>query len=322
MKKQALLALTLAINAFANERPAIPQPQIDTGLTGGKAVTEFFQGRVANDKCFAELQDLRKKHREERNTLLSQIKSGAPADSLDKQEKTVNRLRDSVLGKLEECGECATRPIEHRTVYAPSGTQRWYIADGSCYLPALGLTQSQLRAVYDKATARMLDNGRYTKQNNGIPAILLFDRVDEKTGKVLSPGPVEKSPFLISLSVKGPSFAGIISAFNYFIKNEFEKKSQNGIEETIIRFNQEKIPEGYEAPSKIYDVTAGGKKTAAFVRNIPEVQGLWYFNSEGYFRYYTAADFGISLSLADSFARKTLLEALFSITDESIEEAK
>ncbi|NBX76193.1 MAG: hypothetical protein EBQ92_06530 [Proteobacteria bacterium] len=322
MKKQMLLGLTVALKLMANERPVIPEAQLDLGLTQGKPVAEYFQSRLANQQCATELQDLRLKHREEKNKLLSLIKSGAAASALDAQEKNVSRLRDSLIGKMEECGECATRPIDHRTVYAPSGTQRWYIADGSCYLPALGLSQSQIRGAFDKATARMLDNGRYTKQNHGIPSILLFDRVDEKTGKVLPPGPVESSPFLISLSVKGPSFVGIVSAFNYFIKNEYEKKSQNGVEETIIRFNQEKMPNGYEAPSKIYDTTAGGKKTAAFVRNISEVQGLWYFNSEGYFRYYTAADFGISLSLADDFARKTLLEALFSITDDSIEEAK
>lgn len=322
MKKLMLTAATLALQVLANERPVIPEAQHDLGLTQGKSIPEFFQGRVSSGACFTGLQDLRRKHREEKNKLLNQIKSGEASDVLDKQEKVVNQLRDSLLAKLEECGECATREVEHRTVYAPTGTQRWYIADGSCYLPALGLSPSQIRAAYDKATARMLDNGRYTKQNQGIPSILLFDRVDEKTGKVMNPGPVEQSPFLISLSVKGPSFAGIVSAFNYFIKNEFEKKSQNGVEETMIRFNQEKMPEGYEAPSKIYDTTAGGKKTSAFVRNISEVQGLWYFNSEGYFRYYTAADFGISLSLADSFARKALLEALFSVTDDSIEEAK
>lgn len=322
MKKQMLVGLTLAASLLANERPAIPEPQADLGLTQGKSIAEFFQGRLSDPKCATELQDLRTKHREEKNKLISQIKAGGKADALDAQEKAVSRLRDALIAKLEECGECATRPIEHRTVYAPSGTQRWYIADGSCYLPGLGLSQSQLRAVYDKATARMLDNSRYPKTQQGIPSILLFDRVDEKSGKVLPAGPVDASPFLISLSVRGPSFVGLVSAFNYFIKNEYEKKSQNGVEETIIRFTQEKMPKGYEAPSKIYDTTAGGKKTSTFVRNISDVQGLWYFNSEGYFRYYTAADFGISLSLADDFARKTLLEALFSITDDSIEEAK
>jgi hypothetical protein len=322
MKKQMLLVLTVALQLFAADRPVIPEAQMDLGLTQGKTVAEFFQARLGNQKCASELQDLRAKHREEKNKLLGLMKSGAAASALDAQEKNMSRVRDLLMGKMEECGECATRPIDHRTVYAPSGTQRWYIADGSCYLPALGLSPSQIRAAFDKATARMLDNGRYTKQNQGIPSILLFDRVDEKTGKVMPPGPVESSPFLISLSVKGPSFVGIVSAFNYFIKNEFEKKSQNGVEETVLRFNQEKMPSGYEAPSKIYDTTAGGKKTAAFVRNISEVQGLWYFNSEGYFRYYTAADFGISLNLADDFARKTLLEALFSVTDDSIEEAK
>lgn len=322
MKKQMLIGLTLATSLLANNRPVIPEPQVDTNLTQGKSVPEFFQSRLSDQKCVSELQDLRTKHREEKNKLISLIKSNGKPESLDAQEKVMSRLRDALVVKLEACGECATRPIEHRTVYAPTGTQRWYIADGSCYLPGLGLSPSQLRAVYDKATARMLDNGRYPKTQQGIPSILLFDRVDEKTGKVMPPGPVESSPFLISLSVKGPSFAGIVSAFNYFIKNEYEKKSQNGLEETIIRFNQEKMPEGYEAPSKIYDITAGGKKTSAFVRNISEVQGLWYFNSEGYFRYYTAADFGISLSLADDFARKALLEALFAVTDDSREEAK
>jgi hypothetical protein len=250
------------------------------------------------------------------------VDAKAPSDELDSQEKKVNQLRDSVLAKLEECGECATKEIEHRTVYTPKGTQRWYIADGSCYLPALNLSSAQIRAIFDKATAKMLNNGRYTKQDLGIPSILAFDKVDETTGKVLPPGLAESSPFHIYLSVKGPSMLGIVSAFNYFIKNEFEKKKDGELEETIIRFNQAKMPEGFVAPEKIYDTTFGGKKTAAFARNLSDVQGLWYFNSEGYFRYYTAADFGISLSLADSFARKTLLEALFSVTDDSIEESK
>lgn len=322
MNQFFMIALLVTGSSFADERPIIPEPQIDIKLTQGKSPAEFFQGRAQDEKCSSELRDLRAQYRTERNKLNALIKESAKPAALDSQEKTMNRLRDSVITKLEACGECATQEIEHRTVYAPSGTQRWYIADGSCFLGNFGLSQSQLRTVYDKATSRMLDNGRYTKQQGGIPSILLFDRVDPQTGKVLPAGPVENSPFLISLSVKGPSFAGIISAFNYFIKNEFEKRSSGGVEETIIRFQQEKAPTGYEAPSKIYDVTAGGNKTGAFVRNISEVQGLWYFNSEGYFRYYTAADFGISLSLADSFARKTLLEALFTVIDESLEEAK
>jgi len=322
MKKLILVSLFITGLAFSNERPQIPAPQVDTKLTQGKTPSDFFQERSQNTSCSNELKELRIQYRTERNKLIALGKEGANSNTLDSQEKVMSRVRDSLMTKLELCGECATQEVEHRTVYAPTGTQRWYIADGSCFLGTLGLSSSQLRAVYDKATARMLDNSKYTKVQGGIPSILLFDRVDPQTGKVLPAGPVESSPFLISLSVKGPSFAGIVSAFNYFIKNEFEKRSQNGVEETVLRFEQEKAPAGYELPSKIYDVTAGGNKTGVFVRNISEVQGLWYFNSEGYFRYYTAADFGISLSLADSFARKTLLEALFSITDESIEEAK
>lgn len=322
MKKLAGVFLAVAMPLFANERPVIPEAQVDLKLTGGKPAAEFFQARLSNPKCAEDLNQLRTAHRAEKNQLAQMIQSGAAAGELDAQEKKVVQIRENLLGKLETCGECATREVEHRTVYAPSGTQRWYIADGSCHLGALNLSPSQLRAIYDKATARMLNNKRYTKQDLGIPSILLFDRVDEKTGQVLPAGPVENSPFLISLSVKGPSFAGLVAAFNYFIKNELEKRNQNGVEETLLRFNQEKMPEGYQPPAKIYDTTAGGKKTSAFVRNISDVQGLWYFNSEGYFRYYTAADFGISLSLADSFARKTLLEALFSVTDDSIEEAR
>jgi len=322
MKKPLSLFLMAAVTALASERPVIPEPKVDTVLTNGKTVQEFFQERQSNQKCWDNLQALRAEHRKERNSLIQGIKEKAPSSQLDEQEKKVNNLRDSLLAKLEECGECATRPIEHRTVYAPKGTQRWYIADGSCYLPTLKLNPSQLRAVFDKATAKMLNNGRYTKTDLGIPSILVFDKIDMETGKVLPPGLAESSPFHIYLSVKGPSMLGIVSAFNYFIKNEFEKKSEQGLEETILKFTQAKAPQGFSAPEKIYDTTAGGKKTSAFVRNISDVQGLWYFNSEGYFRYYTAADFGISLSLADSFARKTLLEALFSVTDDSIEEAQ
>lgn len=322
MNRFIVLSLFVSFGALANNPPVIPEAKVDTVLTGGKPVAEFFQSRISNEACFSELQKLRGQHREERNKLVALVKAKGTPEQLDSQEKVVNRLRDSVLTKLEECGECATREIEHRTVYSPKGTQRWYIADGSCYLPTLKLSASQLRAAFDKATARMLNNGRYTKQDLGIPSILVFDKVDETNGKVLPPGLAETSPFHIYLSVKGPSMLGMVSAFNYFIKNEFEKKKEGEVEETVLRFSQAKIPEGFVAPEKIYDTTFGGKKTSAFVRNISDVQGLWYFNSEGYFRYYTAADFGISLSLADSFARKTLLEALFSVTDDSIEEAK
>lgn len=322
MTKHILLSLVVSLSVLAAESPQIPSPEVDLNLTGGKPANEFFQARLSNQACASQLTELRKKYREEKNKFLALDKVKTPAAQLDSQERTVSNARDAVLAKLEECGECATRPVEHRTVYAPSGTQRWYIADGSCYLPALGLSQSQLRAVYDKASSRMLNNGRYTKMDNGIPSILKFDRIDKSTGKVLPAGPIEDSNFSIFLSVKGPSFAGLVSAFSYFIENNVEKKSENGLEETIIRFNQAKLPEGFAYPDKIYDVTASGQKTAAFVRNIPQVQGLWYLNSEGYFRYYTAADFGISLSLADSFARKALLEALFAVTDDSIEETK
>ncbi|NBX91677.1 MAG: hypothetical protein EB078_07545 [Proteobacteria bacterium] len=322
MKKITMTSLLFSLAIVAAERPEIPKAEVDISLTTGKSASEFFQGRLGNQECALKLSDLRKKHRDEKNKLVTMQKGQAKAVDLDSQERVVNQARDAVLTKLEECGECATRPIEHRTVYAPAGTQRWYIADGSCYLPALGLSQTQIRAVYDKAAARMLNNARYTKTDNGIPSILKFDRVDPANGKILPAGPVDDPSFYIFLSVRGPSFAGLTASFSYYIKNDIEKRAENGVEETIIRFNQAKLPEGFSYPDKIYDVTAGGKKTATFARNIPEVQGLWYLNTEGYFRYYTAADFGISLSLADSFARKTLLEALFAITDESLEEAK
>lgn len=318
MKAQIISIIFLSALGFANKRPEIPEPNEDLILTQGKSVADFFASRVQSDsKCNRELQELKDKYQIEKRKLKELQGQKAKSSDLDSQEKRMSQTRDSLIQKLEECGECATRPIEHRTVYAPSGTQRWYIADGSCYLPALGLSASQLQSAFDSTTRRMLDNSTYPKQKGGIPSILLFDRVDEATGKVLPAGPVEDPSFLISLSVKGPSFAGIVSAFNYFIKNEVEKRDQGSVQETVIRFNQFKAPQGYQLPAKIYDVTAGGSQTSAFVRNISEVQGLWYFNNQGYFRYYTAADFGISLSLADSFARKILLEALFSVIDES-----
>jgi len=318
MKNQMWSVIFVSVVSFASQRPEIPAPGEDLVLTGGKTVADYFASRTQSDSnCNRDLKASKEKYHEEKEKLLKLINSKAKSSELDSQEKQMNQARDTLIQKLEECGECATRPIEHRTVYAPSGTQRWYIADGSCYLPALNLSPSQLQEVFERATQRMLDNSTYPKQKGGIPSILLFDRVDEATGKVIPGGPVEDPSFLISLSVKGPSFAGIVSAFNYFIKNDVEKRSQDGLQETVIRFNQFKAPKGYQPPSKIYDVTAGGNQTAAFVRNISEVQGLWYFNNQGYFRYYTAADFGISLSLADSFARKILLEALFSTIDES-----
>lgn len=318
MKVQVFGLIFISVLSFASKRPEIPEAGEDLILTQGKSVAEFFSARPQVDSlCSQELKVSKEKYRQEKRKLKSLQQEKAKASDLDSQERKMTQARETLLQKLEECGECATRPIEHRTVYAPSGTQRWYIADGSCYLPTLDLSQSQLQEAFEKATARMLDNSTYPKKNGGIPSILLFDRVDEETGKVMPGGPIEDSSFLIALSVKGPSFAGIVSAFNYFIKNEVEKRNQDGLQETVIRFNQFKAPQGYQAPSKIYDVTAGGSQTSAFVRNISEVQGLWYFNNQGYFRYYTAADFGISLSLADSFARKILMEALFSVIDES-----
>ena len=62
---------------------------------------------------------------------------------------------------------------------------------------------------------------------------------------------------------------------------------------------------------------ASGTESATLQREVLLLQGMWYVNNLGYFRYYTAADFTLTIPFGIDFARNTLLDTVLTLSEDS-----
>lgn len=322
MLKLPLLALVLVFHAVsAVERPQIPPAGEDATLFKGKTAREFFKARAADTACQKDLAFARQSFVEQRDAL-ARLLPGKDADRIDAQEAAMRRSRNGYLALLAKCGECATREIEKRVITLPARTEVWYISDGSCQLNTEDKTV--LAGAYKKMAGSLTHLKQYPKEDpraeadaplklsQGFFNLLEFVGVDGQTG-ALAPklDMVEKSPFHSFISVRGPDLGVVKLAAGYYAKNEIKNHDEKFFHLT---FEGERPPLGFKKPS-VYVITASQRKTLAGALNIFSVMGSWYVNADGYLRYFTAADFGLSVKFMDQLAHEILLDTVAQLSE-------
>lgn len=311
-----VLAILFSGFALADERPVRPKPTIDVELVS-ETPGEFFAKRRENTECTAGLAKVEAEYKAARLALKKVIAEKAPAATIDKTEATMGVARSRLIDWASKCGDCVSRPIAHARPLIDGAEEMWYVADGSCHLS--NVDPEIRKKIYERAHERLMDSSLYPRHVGGFPSILNFDGIDPATGGFLPAGKIVGEDFLSFIAVKGP-FMGIGSlSFSYVAKNKIKQVAAGASRKLSIEFDITSPPPGFVPPAKINEITASGRKKFTINTTLPRGWGMWYVTEEGYFRYATAADFGQDIAIADKFAQDTLLEALFSLVENSMD---
>jgi hypothetical protein len=315
--KLLLLSLFLVTNfVLAAPRPVIPPMGEDLKLTKGIPVDQFFAARLQNTRCQTELKTAQQQYLAAKNKLKSLVSQNQNASTIDKAEKEMDDTRKVLLAKTQICGPCATQDLEKRVVTTQK-KEYWYLTDGSCRI-GLNEDATSLNRYFENALSRLKNIKKYPGKQGGFKALLEFNEIDMETGELLPQvEKVEHNPFFAFIGVRGPVALGIPVGFWYIFRNDLIEKEDKDLKEFAIHFESVKKPANFPTPDlKIQ--SASGKLHSTMQRELSLVQGMWYVNNRGYFRYYTAADFGINIPFASDFALSTLLDTLLTVTEDSV----
>lgn len=319
LAKTMLVVLgVVALNAssvLAAERPKIPEPGVDLKLTQGIPVEQFFSSRLQNAQCQNELKSAESSYQADKKALKDLVNQHASGTQIDSAEQKMVESRKALLAKTQACGPCATQNLEKKIVVT-NKKEYWYLTDGSCHLG--NLDAKDLNIYFENAVNRLKNITKYPSKSGGFRALLEFNEIDMETGELLPPvEKVDHSPFFAFIGVRGPVALGIPVGFWYIFKNDLIEKEQGDLKEFSIRFESVKKPANFPTPS-LKITTASGKQQNTAQRELTLVQGMWYVNNKGYFRYYTAADFGMNIPFGTEFANETLLDTLLTLKEDSV----
>ena len=312
-----ILALSLS-PVFATSRPVIPEPGEDLKLTQGIPVDQFFAARTQNTQCQAELKAANEQYHADKKALNVLLEQKGDANTIDRAEQTADASRKILLAKTQTCGLCATQDLEKKTV-TTNKKEYWYLTDGSCYI-GQGKDSATLNRYFENAVNRLKNMKKYPGKSGGFRALLEFNEIDMDTGELLPPvDKVDHTPFYAFIGVRGPVALGMPIGFWYIFKNDLVDREQGDLKEFFIRFESVKKPANFPSPDlKIQ--TASGKQSSTIQRELTVVQGMWYLNNRGYYRYYTGADFGINIPFGTDFANNTLMDTLLTLSEDSTTE--
>lgn len=320
MLVQSMLAIlfmtpVIAGGAPAGQRPVIPNPGEDLKLTKGLSVEKFFGARLEQSQCQEELKSAEAKYLSDKKELNDSISAKNPAEISDRAEEKMDQSRKILLAKTEMCGSCATQDLEKKIVIT-NKKEYWYITDGSCFI-GHHKDEATLNQIFEQAVARLKNIKRYPGKSGGFKALLEFSEIDMETGELLPPKEkIEVNPFFGFAGVRGPVALGLPVGFWYIFKNIFESKEKDNFKEFVMRFETVKKPANFPTPElKIH--AASGTESATLQREVLLLQGMWYVNNLGYFRYYTAADFTLTIPFGIDFARNTLLDTVLTLSEDS-----
>lgn len=306
-----VLITTISVSALSDE-VAIPKPGDDLKLTGGLKAQEFFSKRALPSSCRTQWQSTWERYKVIKSEFDQLSATHPPADVLDAKEAELVRYRQkTLLPVTEECGPCATQEVTSTTVHAPTGSQQWMVTDGSCYFPHA--TKEEHNAAFDRAKDFLSNTGLFARHNGGFESILEFTPINRATGAFLPQIPKLTPGTSVDtfIAVRGP---GRI-AFNYLFENSVNLvESADGTREFIVVFTGLPRPNGFSP--RIHDITlAGTKRNITFKWDITRVKGMWYVRNDGYYRYFTGADFEMPLTVGTGFARVTLLDTVMTLAE-------
>lgn len=316
-----LIVFLFPLLTLAEERPTIPEPGEDRVLTGGISAKEFFEARQKDTDCFQKWNHAFEDYQKLKSELNNMLAKETDVAKADEKEEEMLAARSELLDLTEVCGPCKTQKMKKQTII--SSGEYWSITDGSCFLPSLNVERSA--DSFEKAMGFLLNTKGYARHRGGFDSVLEFVPIDRKTGAVLPH--VEKVDIsqpidtFITVRAKNPLFKKTPVTFNYSFENKVEIREANGKKEFILRFSAIPQPESLNE-LEVFDTTlAGTKRPIKKFKTLNHVLGMWYFNSDGYYRYFTAADFEsvlFSSGLGSKEAERTLLDTVLSFAERGL----
>lgn len=359
------LVLSFSLLAETGPRPTILDPAIHSDHTGGLTPREFFEERAKKTDCVAGLNTARAAFRKiqgEVNALLAARKPNTLTDGnedaefkkandeIDKKTVPYDAARTEMLKKMAECGECATLPLEPRSVdVGANKTQNWYISTGFCQLPLPNKTPKERKVLVDifkNLSESLATTSRYPRTNpGGFTNILGFKVANPKDLSVTADDKMPASPLKLFLWVLGPDTGITQLGFLYYLDAAFATKRLADVEKdwttavsaepkTIDAASPPPTPADFELRFEttpdpritlltktkvkgmpaVSNTTLSGRALSTTMMWLKNVQGQWYLTSDGYIRYYTAAEFPIKIPDIDERGRRVLLETLSEIS--------
>ena len=313
----------------ADSRPTLPAPQPSLNWMKNKSAREFFSERSKSQDCQVSLLEKKQGYQEARQQL-KELLTQRDLDAIDKQEIVMRRARDSYLEEMRQCGDCAIGEMKSKAFVSPEGSATWYLSGGHCQIPIPQEKPQELKKAYERVTDFLTHLKRYPKENSrqgadtplqlsqGFYYMLDFVAVDPDSGSLLKDwDEVKDSPFFAFLAVKGIEIFGQKTAVTYYIKNTIESSEEDSY--FHLTFKGERPPENFQRPELSW-IPASRRKQAVMPMRIPSVIGSWYVNQDGYLRYYTAANFGVSVKFAEGLAQSILLDTLATLLERGMGE--
>lgn len=314
-----LPALTWGQNTdpTALQAPTIPAGCYDTKLVGND-VPAFFAARKTNTGCTTELGKRKAAYLAEKEAL-AKLKGSPDLNAIDAQNDRMEAARDRWLEQVNECGNCAASDIEVRKIQSGGRTEYWYIADGSCQVQKSSAADL-LNSYQIKMDSLLEADGYRHYAPGGLPTVLDYHFIDNTSGKKLADPKMTAPPFFSFIAIRGPVVLGTQASFGYYYKNEYEVKDNNGVKEYLHSFHSVPPPRGFQYPSTVAQALPSGRTRNARLIRLSRVQGKWCITSNGYLRYYTAADLGMDFDFAKKLAHSVLLTTLGTVYERGVGE--
>lgn len=307
-----IISLLFIISSTALGKLVTAQPGVDTKLFVTESPKEFFHKRQTNNVgCFKKLLLIKKQYLETKLKLKNLILKKVSQTEIEKTQKEFEHYKKTYLELFETCGNCFLHEIEKKEILSTIKNEIWYLIDGSCFI---NLENSELlKKTYKKLYTSLLTVEQYSKESGGLSGILKYLVVNPISGKIEKE--ISSSPFYSFYVIKGPFLMGQQTGFAFFARNEFKYQD----DQFYLTFTGDKMPPSFSWP-EVFDTSVTGNINKVFLFHISSVYGFWFISSEGYIRFFLAADLGMSFDFAISTGRMIFFENLIEFMERGLKE--
>lgn len=244
------------------------------------------------DKCRDDLTKVVNSFREERKKALDYTDPDKLSAKNLEGFKAMKALRAKLIPLMGRCGECTSyvkkmndgdKAIEDGAIEGSN-----YYSKAVCYRG--DKTKEEKDAAYERAKAFVSKFNNFTKRGKGFTFLTKFHEVvsSAEVKKPMESGFDVKvtHPKRAVLAVSMPPFL----SFVYLIDNYYTERETSGIKELFIEFYKANDPKFDYNAVKVPAFPPG--EGTAVQRELPDVKGYWYINSNGYAEYDTEGNFG------------------------------
>ncbi len=307
-----ILGSSFSLWALTPERPTAPPLAIDKVLTGGEEPRVFFEKRASDAACQEDLKTAKTEVRTIKDAMKAMSAAKAPATELDDKEADLAVARETLLTLMEKCGECATQEVETQELNFKTHKETWFISDGSCQIPSAD--PAKLKKAFELISDSLIHAKRYPRTKDGFENVLDFQIVENGTTFKPQEDLFPKSPANLTIWVRGPRALRLM--FYYFMEATYATQpTPNGGSEFFLKFTAAEPKAKLTYPT-VTDFTASGKPIPLISMLLKNVVGQWYVTSDGYIRYFTAAQLpnNLGASVFKKLGRGVLIDTLTEIS--------